>query len=105
MALMVWKMSTSPSTLTLSTSHIAAMNTPVRDMPSLTKKEVNNILLNFIHQYIKFTKSSEYSVELWCPQGRLIRELWSIRHSEQSMDNNSMAQEHSTQKQPTRQEL
>ena len=35
MALMVWKKSTSPSTLTLSTSHIAAMNTPVRDMPSL----------------------------------------------------------------------
>ena len=31
------EMSTSPSTLTLSTSHIAAMNTPVRDMPSLTE--------------------------------------------------------------------
>ena len=34
-ALTVWKMSTSPCTLTLSTSAMVVMNTPVRDMPSL----------------------------------------------------------------------
>ena len=84
MALMVWKMSTSPSTLTLSTSHIAAMNTPVRDMPSLTKEEsaqqsaqlypsISNIIYNYAYisniyyiynQYIKLTISPDCSVEL-----------------------------------------
>ena len=39
-ALMVWKRSTSPSALTLSTSHIAVMNTPVLAMPSLKTEEV-----------------------------------------------------------------
>ena len=34
-ALTVWKMSTPPSTLTLSISVIQVMNTPLRDMPSL----------------------------------------------------------------------
>ena len=34
-ALTVWKMSTPPSTLTLSISDIQVMNTPLRDMPSL----------------------------------------------------------------------
>ena len=33
--LTVWKMSTPPSTLTLSISDMQVMNTPVRDIPSL----------------------------------------------------------------------
>ena len=37
-ALTVWKMSTPPSTLTLSISLIQVMNTPLRDMPSLKAK-------------------------------------------------------------------
>ena len=37
-ALTVWKMSTAPSTLTLSISLIQVMNTPLRDMPSLKAK-------------------------------------------------------------------
>ena len=41
-ALTVWKMSTPPSTLTLSISVIQVMNTPLRDMPSL-KYEYNTI--------------------------------------------------------------
>ena len=60
MAFTVWKTSTSPSILILSISHIVAMKTPVRDMPSLAEWRIHSRRVRYISKLL-WLKNTQYA--------------------------------------------